>query len=313
MFKLKTQNVLFWIAAPTLFSRYFYNQDVENRISGLWKIHQYRTQNGLGGTKNGHGYYRPEEHIQERSFQLTNGLHFSPEAYISGLKMKPYLDNPFTRYNEVLDDYGHFHDDVDDVALYDVKDYERHKPFKAAEKHVVGESPIIPVNDDEANYKFYNLQGESLYTNPLDSNSPVVDHGIDEEDVWAFRKTLYNQNRVVNQFSKGLYEAIQNTHAPHWGLKLSTPAFYKDEKYDKLLKQWAYRLELEKIKVKQAVEYRPGDKKQLKEFTREIQGFFSDVRRRQIEDQLEDVYVTDHVAKAKQYNTLNEEEDHEFY
>ena len=36
------------------------------------------------------------------------------------------------------------------------------------------------------------MQGESMYSHPPDPNYITVDHGLDEDSIWAFGKNLYN-------------------------------------------------------------------------------------------------------------------------
>jgi hypothetical protein len=50
MFKLRAQNVVFWLAAPTLLARYSYNQAVHERVDNMWRIHKNRESQGLGST-----------------------------------------------------------------------------------------------------------------------------------------------------------------------------------------------------------------------------------------------------------------------
>jgi hypothetical protein len=40
-----------------------------------------------------------------------------------------------------------------------------------------------------------------MYTNPPDSNVPTIDHGLDEDFIWAFNVTGYNQNIIKNQYT----------------------------------------------------------------------------------------------------------------
>jgi hypothetical protein len=49
------------------------------------------------------------------------------------------------------------------------------------------------MDDNDGLFHFYDIQGESLYTNPRDPNMPTIDHGLDEDHVWAFRLSGYNQ------------------------------------------------------------------------------------------------------------------------
>ena len=39
IFKLKVQNIAFFAVAPTLLSKYCYQQSIEDRIDNLWRIH----------------------------------------------------------------------------------------------------------------------------------------------------------------------------------------------------------------------------------------------------------------------------------
>lgn len=133
------------------------------------------------------------------------------------------------------------------------------KPFEPAEGTTVGGTSVIPMEDNDQKPIFYDIQGESVYTNPPDSNAPVIDHGLDELRIWAFNLTGYNQEIIKNSYSLDIWEAAKETHAPFWGSKLFTPAFYKEEKLDSFYRQWNSRLGLEMIKMRHALVNRPGD------------------------------------------------------
>lgn len=70
-----------------------------------------------------------------------------------------------------------------------------------------------------------------MYTNPPDPNYPTIDHGLDEDAVWAFKMTGYNQDVVNNPYRQDLFAASRLNHIPFWTLKLAAPAFYKPEKF----------------------------------------------------------------------------------
>lgn len=74
-----------------------------------------------------------------------------------------------------------------------------------------------------------------------------------------------------------------------------TPAFYKDEKFDKFLFQWEIRLGLEQIKMRQALSLVKGDKQQQKDFKNEIMSYLGESENKLIEYDMRDVVVTDHV------------------
>lgn len=50
-----------------------------------------------------------------------------------------------------------------------------------------------------------------------------------------------------------MWEATKSNHVPFWGPKLITPAFYKEEKYERFMRQWDLRLGLEFVKMRQAL------------------------------------------------------------
>ena len=187
-----------------------------------------------------------------------------------GYTPKQFMDNPFTRWNQQIDDNPHHHGDWDDYSLFETDNFERMKPYQADSKDVVGEAQVIPMDDNDGVLHWYVIQGESAYTHPPDDNLPVIDHGLDEDKVWAFRMTAYNQSGVINRWAQNPLKQSQQSNVPFWGFKLATPVFYKDEKYAKFLKQWTQRQNLEVIKIKQAITLRPGDAAQRKQNKLEI-------------------------------------------
>ncbi len=76
--------------------------------------------------------------------------------------------------------------------------WERLKPYDPKDGSYVGETTVIPMEDNDQKLYFYDVQGESVYTNPPDTNMPVIDHGLDELKVWAFNLTGYNQEVIKN-------------------------------------------------------------------------------------------------------------------
>ena len=61
-FKLKPQNVIFWLVAPSLYFKYAADGEVEERISNLWRIHKNRESRGMGGSFNPRGVYSKDDH-----------------------------------------------------------------------------------------------------------------------------------------------------------------------------------------------------------------------------------------------------------
>ncbi len=85
-----------------------------------------------------------------------------------------------------IEEYPDFLDDIDDVSMGEYDNFERFKPFQPSKEHIEGETPIIPTEDNDTKPFFYDVQGESVYTNPPDTNIPTIDHGLDEDHIWAF-------------------------------------------------------------------------------------------------------------------------------
>jgi hypothetical protein len=145
-----------------------------------------------------------------------------------------HFNNPFIRWHQSFENYPHFHNDIDDYCLTYYDEFERFKKFKPEKKKVVGSSPVIMREDSDEKFEFYDIQGESLYSNPPEPNWITIDHGLDEDHIWSFQKTLYNQNKIKNPYILGGFgRATTLSHAPWWGEKLSQPAWFKDEKIAK--------------------------------------------------------------------------------
>lgn len=175
------------------------------------------------------------------------------DSIISGLVDAPFLNNPFQRFHQSIEDYPALLEDVDDVSFVEYDNWERLKQFDPKEGTTVGETPVIPTEDNDQKLYFYDNQAESVYTNPPDGNQPIIDHGLDEERIWAFNSTGFNQSAIKNPYSRSIWESTKLTHAPFWGQKLMTPAFYKQEKLPRFYKQWTSRLQLEMIKMRHAL------------------------------------------------------------
>jgi len=290
--------VAFFALAPSLMSRYAYQASINERVDNLWRIHQNREKKGLGATKTKHGYYSEDEHVGDRAFAINNGIHLSMDSIVSGVDATPSLDNPFVRYHKSIEDYPQELDNMDDLKMYTYDNFERMKPLMPKDDSVVGTTTLIPTVDTDEKLIWYDTQGESLYTNPPNPNSPVIDHGLDEDLIWAFKSTNYNQKVIFNHYTRDMYTAIKERKAPWWGIKLASPAFYKDEKFTKFLEQYALRIDFEALKLKHAKELRSGDMVQRDQMTQEVGAFIENAKKKMLELEMKDVYVTDHKPKA---------------
>ena len=83
------QNVAFFALAPSLFSRYAYQQAIDERVENLWRIHQNREKKGLKGTNMSTGNLDERDHTMDRGFNINNGVHLSMDSIVSGTIDKP--------------------------------------------------------------------------------------------------------------------------------------------------------------------------------------------------------------------------------
>jgi hypothetical protein len=232
---------------------------------------------------------------------------------IEGTDETMAFDNPFLRWHKSFENYsGHLYD-IDDHTLHGSDEFERLKKYTPDDKHVAGMTPIIPRQDNDEALEFYDIQGEGPFTNPPNPNTPVVDHGQDENHIWAFGKTLYNQTVVKNNHMPGGDSHLDEV-APWWGEKLTMPHFYKREKMVKFYRQWNHRRGLELIKMRHAKKYGLyPTQAQLDEMSAEISAYIDECYQYEREAKLEDVYVTDHTPVEKKYVTNGEADDEDFY
>ena len=277
----------------------------------MWRTHKNRVDQDLGGTYSSTGFH--EGMSQDTHLILPNNF-VNLEEVISGNVMDTHFDNPFLRWHKSFEDYPSFLNEMDDYALTKTDEYERLKRYKPDKKHTVGITPIVPREDSDEKFEFYDIQGESVYSNPPQPNTITVDHGMDEDHIWAFPKTLYNQiqdkNNWVHPFTKG----AQYSYAPFWGEKLTQPHFYKKEKMEKFYRHWSHRLGLEVVKMHHAKKYGPTpseqDRVQMKD---DIAGYIDSCYDHEKLQKLRDVYVTDHKPQEPKYVTDSEAEDADFY
>ncbi len=111
------------------------------------------------------------------------------------------------------------------------------------------EGTIVPTKDTDEELVWVDVQGETPYSDPPDPNMITIDHEMDEEHIWNFMHTGYNQSRVSNGFAKSAWDMARKTHVPGWAVKQGLPSFVKDGRSEKIFRHWNHRLGLEKIKL----------------------------------------------------------------
>jgi hypothetical protein len=141
-----------------------------------------------------------------------------------------------------------------------------------------------------------------------------IDHGCDEEFIWAFGKTPYNQQVILNQYLNPGGKAHLYTHAPIWGRKLAMPHYYKREKLEKFYRHWNHRLGLESLKAKHARLYGSLPSEKEREVMRlELIQYIESCYEFEELKKMEDVYVTDHKPIPRKYLTNSDQEDEDFF
>lgn len=188
------------------------------------------------------------------------------------------------------------------------------KKFQPDPKKVVGTSTIIPKEDNDEKFEFYDVQGESLYTNPPNPNHITVDHGVDEDHIWSFGRTLFNQVRVDNTWAAATTANARFSYAPYWGQKLSQPAFFKRDKIEKFNRHWSHRLGLEALKMRHAKQFGEDPSDRERQYMQDqVAQYIDECYEHEKLEKFKDVYVTDHSPVDPKYVTGSEEEDLDYF
>lgn len=182
-------------------------------------------------------------------------MNISMFEVLSGSNMSTYLCSPWLRWHHQFENYPDFLSDIDDHAFMITDDFERFKKYRPLKKHIVGTSPIIPREDSDQTIEWFDINGENMFSHPPNPNYITIDHGVDEEHIWAFGKTLHNVEAVKNQYVSAGGQLNVQSFAPFWGHKLSMPAWYRKDKMEKFYRHWNHRLGLESLKISHAIKY----------------------------------------------------------
>lgn len=151
LFKLKIQNVLLAAIVPTVASKYYYENEIHERVDQLWRIHRNRVDRGLGSTADPRKFYE-NKMIGESSKRILQGLQMSFSDIISGYKPNYYLDAPFKRMRNNVLDHNTFLDDMDDVDIMESGRFERFKNKGAAPGSCDVEGTIVPPKDTDEEF-----------------------------------------------------------------------------------------------------------------------------------------------------------------
>ena len=277
----------------------------------MWRTHKNRTDKNLGGTYSSSGYH--ESMMQDFNMVIPNAS-ITPDMLWEGAVLDQHFDNPFLRWHKSFEDYPSFLSDMDDYAMTETDEFERLKKYKAKKKDTVGVTPILPRQDSDEIFEFYDVQGESVFSNPPNPNHITVDHGLDEEHIWAFQSTLYNQKKIKNTWMEPGNKSYALSYAPFWGEKLTQPAFYKAEKMPKFYRHWSHRLGLEALKIDHALKVgqNPSDE-QKAAMKSQIAAYITACYDAEKAEKFKDVYVTDHQPVDPKFTTAGDEEDQDYF
>lgn len=191
IFKLNVPNVLFWLFVPTMIAKYQSGSLIENRIRDMWRIHKYRTDQGRGGTYNSNGFHESGLQKGTDSPMVINNWAVTMDELFNGATQDTHIDNPFLRHHKSIEQYSSHMADNDDYCMTETDNFERAKRLQPTMDKVEGVTGLIPENDNEDDPRTF-YEGENIFTVPPNPNYPSVDHGLDEDHIWAFQKDLYN-------------------------------------------------------------------------------------------------------------------------
>lgn len=220
LFKLNPITAVVVLGAPTLIAKQLYNDDIDQKVSNLWRIHKNRQSKGLDGTYSPSNDY-PEKNVGSAIVD-PYGVQVGIDELIDGVNYDVHFDHPFSNWSHELDEQPQFFEDNDRLTMPIILDnLERNKPFVPAEGSVVGDWYMDPPQDKDDKYRESGIDGDHLWADPPDANfGPAYDHRLDEEKIWNFAKSHYNQEIVENEWTRNPEVASERTHMPFWSDKL---------------------------------------------------------------------------------------------
>jgi hypothetical protein len=304
--------VLFWLLAPTYFSRQLYSQQIEDRVATMWRVHKNRKDRGLGSTYQSNGYHESLE-LQDSNMAIPTTT-MAWEQFMDSAEVAPRFVNPFNRWHEAFGKSPAMLGDIDDYTLASIDEFERAKIFKPDASKVMGSTDVNPMEDNDEKYQWYDGQGETIFTPPPDINLPAIDHGLDEDHIWAIERDLMGTPSVVNRYADMAQNPHKVAHAPLWGQKLAMMAFYKSEKMAKFFRHWEHRLGLESLKLLHTAKYgaNPTESERA-EMAAEVSKYIEACYEAEEQLGLGEVFVTDHQPPEPKFVTQSEEEDREHF
>lgn len=154
MFKLKPINLAAALFLPTLIAIQAKSIEVEKRIENMWRVHRNRTDRGLGSTFKTNGINKSAN--QGHNFIIPN-INMSSEMMFEGAVPEFWNKNPFMRHHENIFQYSSHLYDIDDHAKTNFDNFERLKKFAAKKKTTIGVTKIIPQQDNDEAWDYYDI------------------------------------------------------------------------------------------------------------------------------------------------------------
>ena len=154
---------------------------------------------------------------------------------MTGTKMSPDLNSPFNRFTHDIANHPEFHEDVDRPMSFELDSPERLKPFAPKKGTTIGNWQLQPLEDRDDKFFWTSIEGDHLFADPPDSNAgPAVDHRMDEEQIWNFPISVYNQKMIENEWASNPWNAMKKSYIPYWSQKLLAPDYFTKEKWDNM-------------------------------------------------------------------------------
>lgn len=92
----------------------------------MWRVHKSRVAQGLGATKNN---YAAQNHRAGEVDLYNDSQFMSVNQLVTGQLDHIYIDAPFCRMHQSIQNYPSHLSDWDDLPMYQVDNFERLKQF----------------------------------------------------------------------------------------------------------------------------------------------------------------------------------------
>ena len=234
--------------------------------------------------------------------------------FITGETADIFFNDHFSKFNDDLNDYPLFAEDHMDYVMTTSDNFERTKPFKADKKgRVIGDWYAFPVQDKDDRFMPNTMDMDNMFSDPPDSNlGPACDHKLDEDPIWNFNYTSYNQYAINNEYKTNFMQMMERNSIPFWSDKLLLPSYKNDASLKKLYTQWNQRIGLETLKMRHSL-VNSRSPIVADQQSAEISQYIENCKLDNKLEEASDVFITDRKPRDKKFQTNSLDESKEFF